>query len=76
MPEPDSSGTSLRITAAANVQDEVEQIARMIRKLTYRDGYTFSQIAVIFRNIEKYRDIVEDTFTRFSIPVRIYGKKP
>ena len=75
-PEPDSSGTSLRITAAANMQDEVEQIARMIRKLTYRDGYTFSQIAVIFRNIEKYRDIVEDTFTRFSIPVRIYGKKP
>ena len=74
--EPDSSGTSLRITAAANMQDEVEQIARMIRKLTYRDGYTFSQIAVIFRNIEKYRDIVEDTFTKFSIPVRIYGRKP
>jgi len=76
VPEPDISCTSLRITAAANMQDEVEQIARMIRKLTYRDGYTFSQIAVIFRNIEKYRDIVEDTFTRFSIPVRIYGKKP
>ena len=76
IPEPDSAGTSLRITAAANMQDEVEQIARAIRKLTYRDGYTFSQIAVIFRNIEKYRDIVEDTFTKFSIPVRIYGRKP
>jgi len=76
IPEPDSAGTSLRITAAANMQDEVEQIARAIRKLTYRDGYTFSQIAVIFRNIEKYRDIVEDTFTKFSIPVRIYGSKP
>ncbi len=74
--EPDSSGTSLRITAAANVQDEVEQIARMIRKLTYQDGYAFSQIAVIFRNIEKYRDIIGNTFTRFSIPVRIYGRKP
>ncbi len=74
--EPDSSGTSLRITAAANMQDEVEQIARVIRKLTYQDGYTFSQIAVIFRNIEKYRDIVGNTFARFSIPVRIYGKKP
>jgi ATP-dependent helicase/nuclease subunit B len=75
-PEPDSSDTSLRITAAANMQDEVEQIARIIRKLTYRDGYTFSQIAVIFRNIEKYRDIIGNTFARFSIPVRIYGKKP
>lgn len=75
-PEPDSSGTSLRITAAANMQDEIEQIARMIIKLTYKKGYGFSQIAVIFRNIEKYRDIVEDTFTRFSIPVRIYGRKP
>ncbi len=73
--EPDSYGTSLQITAAANTQDEVEQIARRIRKLTYEDGYTFSQIAVIFRSIEKYQDIVEDTFTRFSIPVRIYGKK-
>jgi ATP-dependent helicase/nuclease subunit B len=74
--EPDSSGTSLRITAAANMQDEVEQIARAIRKLTYQDGYAFSQIAVIFRNIEKYRDIIGNTFTRFSIPVRIYGRKP
>jgi ATP-dependent helicase/nuclease subunit B len=68
------SGTPLKITAAANMQDEVEQIARRIRKLTYAEGYTFSQIAVIFRNIEKYQDLVEDTFTRFSIPVRIYGK--
>ncbi|KHE90223.1 MAG: exodeoxyribonuclease V subunit gamma [Candidatus Scalindua rubra] len=76
IPESDSSGTSLQITAAANMQDEVEQIARRIRKLTYGEGYHFSQIAVIFRNIEKYQDLVEDTFTRFSIPVRIYGKNP
>ena len=76
IPESDSSGTPLQITVAANMQDEVEQIARRIRKLTYDEEYTFSQIAVIFRNIEKYQDIVEDTFTRFSIPVRIYGKKP
>ncbi|MGR3293070.1 MAG: PD-(D/E)XK nuclease family protein, partial [Candidatus Scalindua sp.] len=74
MSETDSSGKSLQITAAANMQDEVEQIARRIRKLTYGEGYAFSQIAVIFRSIEKYQDIVEDTFTRFSIPVRIYGK--
>jgi len=74
--EPDSSGTSLQITAAANIQDEVEQIARAIRKLTYNGGYGFSQIAVIFRNIEKYRDIIGNTFNRFSIPVRIYGRKP
>ena len=72
---PDSS-RSLQITAAANMQDEIEQIARRIRKLTYEHGYSFSQIAVVFRNIEKYQDLVEDTFTKFSIPVRIYGKKP
>ncbi len=75
MSKTDSHDTSLLITAAANMQDEVEQIARRIRKLTYEEGYTFSQIAVIFRNIEKYQDIIEDTFTRFSIPVRIYGNK-
>ena len=72
--ESDSPDTSLQITAAANMQDEVEQIARRIRKLTHGERYAFSQIAVIFRNIEKYQDLVEDTFTRFSIPVRIYGK--
>jgi len=74
--ESDSAVASLQITAAANVQDEVEQIARKIRKMTNGEGYAFSQIAVIFRNIEKYQGIVEDTFTRFSIPVRIYDKKP
>ncbi|GAX61940.1 ATP-dependent nuclease subunit B [Candidatus Scalindua japonica] len=66
---------SLQITVAANVQDEVEQIVRRIKKLTYEEGYTLSQIVIIFRNIEKYQGIVEDTFTRFSIPVRIYSKK-
>ena len=76
IPELDQLDTSLQITAAANMQDEVEQIARKIRKLTYGEGYAFSQIAVIFRSIEKYQDIVEDTFARFSIPVRIYGRKP
>ena len=74
VPESDSPDMSLQITAAANMQDEVEQIARRIRKLTHGERYAFSQITVIFRNIEKYQDLVEDTFTRFSIPVRIYGK--
>ena len=73
---PDYSNSPFLITAAANIQDEVEQIARRIKKLTFRSGYTFSQITVIFRNIEKYQDLVEDTFARFSIPVRIYGKNP
>ncbi|MHC4139147.1 MAG: PD-(D/E)XK nuclease family protein [Planctomycetota bacterium] len=76
IPELDQLDTSLQITAAANMQDEVEQIARRIRKLTYGEGYAFSQIAVIFRSIEKYQDIIGNTFARFSIPVRIYGRKP
>ncbi len=73
---PDYSNSPFVITAAANIQDEVEQIARRIKKLTCRGGYSFSQITVIFRNIEKYQDLVEDIFTRFCIPVRIYGKTP
>lgn len=65
-----------KIIIAANMQDEVGQIARNIRRLTYESRYRFEHIAVIFRNITKYQDIVEDTFKRFDIPVRIYAKKP
>ncbi|GJQ59671.1 MAG: DUF2075 domain-containing protein [Candidatus Scalindua sp. AMX11] len=73
---PSQEVTTFQIIEAANMQDEVEQIARRIRKLIYKNGYRFSHIAVILRNVEKYQDMVEETFTRFSIPVRIYGKRP
>lgn len=69
-------GTTFQIVEAANMQDEVEQIARTIRGLIYANGYRFSHIAVIFRDVGKYHDMVEEIFTRFSIPVRIYGESP
>ncbi len=68
--------STLQIVGAANIQDEVEQIARRIRRLIYTKGYRFRDIAVIFRDVEKYHELVEETFSRFSIPVRVYGKSP
>ncbi|MDR4497294.1 MAG: exodeoxyribonuclease V subunit gamma [Candidatus Scalindua sp.] len=66
---------TFQIIEAASIQDEIEQIARRIRKLTDKNRYGFSEIAVIFRNVEKYQDIAEDIFQRFCIPVRIYGRR-
>ncbi|MBI2560462.1 MAG: exodeoxyribonuclease V subunit gamma [Planctomycetes bacterium] len=69
---------SINIIEATNIRDEVDQIARRIYALVNgcpQSGRTvrYKDIGVIFRDVDKYCDLIENIFFRYGIPVRIYA---
>jgi len=70
------AGGSLRIHQAARREEEVESIARAILRLVREEGVPWRDIAVLFHDLPDVTDLVEGTFERFGIPVRIYQPRP
>lgn len=58
---------NLLIYSAKSVTDECCEVARQIRKLI-RKGFKASEIAVITRDLEKYRPEMMSAFKKFEIP--------
>ncbi|MBQ3999465.1 MAG: PD-(D/E)XK nuclease family protein [Oscillospiraceae bacterium] len=48
--------------------DEAKRVADEIVTLTRENGYRFSDISVLFRDADQYRDPVTRTFSQFGIP--------
>jgi len=61
--------------SAANMEREVEEIARRILD-RLAQGRSFRDVGVVLRSREPYAGIVETTFARFGIPVRLYFDAP
>ncbi len=57
----------LSVYFAKSISDECNEAARQIRHLL-RKGYKASEIAVITRDLNKYRDELSSAFKRFDIP--------
>ena len=70
------AGDSLGILQAARREEEVESIARAILRLVREEGVPWRDIAVLFHDLSEVMDLVEGTFERFGIPVRIYQPRP
>ena len=66
-PPPDS----VRIIEAPGTAAEVREIAREIKRLHLDEQVPLERIAVLFRTLGEYRDVVEETFEEFGIPARI-----
>lgn len=58
----------ISIHTAENPMQEVHYAARSIRKLV-REGYRYSEIAIISGNMEAYRDVLPHIFQEYEIPV-------
>ena len=71
-----AAGNSLRILRAPRRETEVEGIARAILRLAREQGVPWSDIAVLFHDLGDETDLVEGTFERFGIPVRVYQPRP
>lgn len=61
------SDCKVKIYNAKTITDECCEVSRQIRKLL-RNGYKASEIAVITRDTEKYRDEIESAFRKYEIP--------
>ncbi len=60
--------TSAKFLYAANRRAEVEGIAREIRRLVMEEGYRYKEIALLIRNEQDYRNLIETTFADYDIP--------
>lgn len=67
--------TAIHIAEAANRRAEVEGVARKIRGLAREQGLRYRDIAILMRNENDYRDILETVFTDYNIPYFIDQKR-
>ncbi len=70
------AGDSLRILQAPGREREVESVARSILRLAREEGIPWRDMAVLFHDLSGITDLVEGTFERLGIPVRIYQPRP
>ena len=61
-------GGSVMLYEAEDIYDESEQVARDIKKLA-ADGYRYDEIAIICRDSEMYRGIINSSFKKYNIPL-------
>ncbi|MEK7241367.1 MAG: UvrD-helicase domain-containing protein, partial [Planctomycetota bacterium] len=74
--EPIEADAALEIVEAADLRDEVEQIARRIYKMVSGGDAEYHDIALVFREIALYRDVIEAVFHEYNIPVRVHIRRP
>ncbi|MDI6759955.1 MAG: exodeoxyribonuclease V subunit gamma, partial [Candidatus Brocadiaceae bacterium] len=74
--EPIEAEAALEIVEAADLRDEVEQIARRIYKMVSGGDAEYHDIAIVFREIALYRDVIEAVFREYNIPVRVHSRRP
>lgn len=66
---------NVTIFQAANRRSEVEGIARQIHKLIRQEQYRYRDIALLIRNSNDYRDVIEQVFRDYEIPFFIDQKR-
>ncbi|MBM4764194.1 helicase-exonuclease AddAB subunit AddB [Bacillus sp. B15-48] len=69
-----SKAAKIHIAEAANRRAEIEGVARKIRELAMEKGYRYREIAILMRNENDYRDILETIFSDYGIPYFIEQK--
>ncbi|HHT9154954.1 MAG TPA: PD-(D/E)XK nuclease family protein, partial [Candidatus Tripitaka sp. YC43] len=74
--EPIEAEAALEVVEAADLRDEVEQIARRIYKMVSGGEAEYHDIALVFREIALYRDVIEAVFYEYNIPVRVHTRRP
>lgn len=66
---------NITISQAVNRRAEVEGVARTILQLVRDQNYRFRDIAILVRNGEAYRDMLQTVFRDYQIPLFIDAKR-
>lgn len=65
----------IQIFEATGLEGEIEMIAREIKRLMQAEPFYYSDIALIFRRVGSYLNIVRSVFERYQIPVEIHERE-
>lgn len=69
-----SGEAAIHISQAANRRAEIEGVAREIRSLARKKGYRYRDIAVLMRNGNDYREVLQTIFDDYELPYFIDQK--
>ncbi|MFE8700303.1 helicase-exonuclease AddAB subunit AddB [Cytobacillus sp. FJAT-54145] len=72
---PYKGDTVISVGQAVNRRAEIEGLARTIQKLVREKDYRYRDIALLMRNGNEYRDIIETVFHDYEIPYFIDQKR-
>ena len=67
---------AVQIYEADDEYDEVRQAARSVCALVRDEGYSYSDITIIFRDPETYRNIIASEFPKYNIPFFMSQSQP
>ena len=60
--------SAVKLLRAHNPYEEIRYVAAQIIRLVRREGMSYREIAVIARDIDRYRTSIEDLFQQYEIP--------
>ncbi len=69
------SPSNISLLEAPTVREEIQMIARQIKKLYRETDIHYSDICVVLRTIADYESIIHSVFMEFDIPVNIHERK-
>lgn len=69
-------GEGIQIFSAVNRRDEVEGVARELRRLARDEGLCWREMAVLTRDLVSYHELVNQVFTAYEIPHFSDYKRP
>ncbi|HHX57030.1 MAG TPA: hypothetical protein GX710_03340 [Clostridiales bacterium] len=70
-----SNNNAVKIIESKNLYQEVEFVCAEIRRLIIENGFKYSDIAIVSRQISDYTSIFESAFERYDIPSFMDVKK-
>lgn len=74
-PKERPSSGAVSLIEAADRRAEVHAVARKIRELVMK-GERYKEISILYRQPDKYDELIETIFSQYDIPVFISRKKP
>lgn len=67
----DDKKVSINLTVYKNIEDELSDVARKIRKEVFENKKEFSSIAVISNSIDENEKTIRNIFTTYNLPIHI-----
>ncbi len=71
----DGQVNNVSLFLAKNAYSEIENIAKIIKKMEREKGYRYKDIGIITKNIPNYASLVRSIFSEYQIPVFIDDKR-
>ena len=72
----DELSQSLRVVSAGDIYEECAYTASMINELAFSGECRYRDIAVVFRNAEKYTGVIDEEFDKYGIPYFMSKPQP